>query len=234
MNQLETTAPQPNVIVVGPNGGGGFFSRLLGAIIASCFISGIGYLGVYGTLAARAVLHRQGAIVVMPDEPKPKAGIVARGQGALGGAIVKLREELDKLKNNTAGGFEKARDAGANVGKTIERKVDKATDQMKVMLAHRREEAKKKAEEKARQLAIEKAEYEEQVAKFLAHYDGQCPNPRCHAPLRTKGNSSTKYVGCARCGSRFTAGRARALGTPSPPPFRSGNQSIFARLFGAR
>ena len=166
MNQLETSAPQPNVIFVGPNGGGGFFSRLLGAIIASCFISGIGYLGVYTTLASRAVLHRQGAIVVMPDEPKPKTGIVARGQDALGGAIVKLREDLARIKKNTAGGFEKARDVGENVGKTIERKVDKTTGQMKLMLAHRHEEAKKRAEEDARQLAIEKAKYEERVAKF--------------------------------------------------------------------
>jgi hypothetical protein len=234
MNQLETTAPQPNVIVVGPNGGGGFFSRLLGAIIASCFISGIGYLGVYTTLAARAVLHHKGAEVVMPDEPKPKARIVARGQDALGGAIGKLRVELDKLKKNTSEGFENARDAGANVGKTIGGKVDKAADHMKLMLAHRREEAKEKAEENARQLAIEKADYEERVAKFLANYDATCPNPRCHAPLRTKGYPSGKYVGCARCGSRFTAGRARALGAPSPPPFRPGNQSIFGRLFGAR
>ena len=100
------------------------------------------------------------------------------------------------------------------------------------MLAKHQEESKKKHEEAAKQLAAEKAQYAEKVRQYYASYDAQCPNRKCRAPLRTKGYSASKYVGCARCQARFTAGRARALGPPPPPPFRSGNRSIFGGLFG--
>ena len=233
MSNVDTASPQPNVIVVPPGGGGGgLLSRLAGTIIASCLISSIGYFAGYTTLFARLWLKREGAIVEMPAEKKPRGSVVERGRDVLGDSIARIREQLGKTKKTAAGGFDKAMETGAKLGKAAKRKADKKAEELKQMLAKRQEESKKKKEEQAELLAEQKAHYDEQVRKYYEFYDGQCPNPRCHAPLRTKGNVATKYVSCARCHARFTAGRARALGPPRLPPFRPAGQSFFGKLFG--
>jgi hypothetical protein len=235
-----TTTPQPQVIVVPATGGtgGGFFSRLTGAIFASLLISGIGYFATYTTLFARLWLKNEGATVEMPTEKKARASVVERSRSVLDDTIGKIKAQLVKTKEATAGGIEKATSSiekakakGGQIGKAIERKVETKAGELKHMLAMRQEESKKRHEEEAKQLAIARAKYDELVEKYRAQYDAQCPNPRCRAPLRTRGNPSSKYVGCARCQFRFMAGRARALGPPPPPPFRSGNQSVLQRLF---
>jgi hypothetical protein len=243
---VDPITPQPQVIIVPPNGGGGggLATRLGGAILASCLISFIGYFATYTTVAARFWLRKEGATIVeMPAETKgKKPSMVERSRGVLGDTIGKIKEQLAKTKESTTGGIEKAKESvtggmakatkkGAQIGKAIGHKVDTKAEELKHMLAMRQEESRKKHEEEAKQLAIDRAKYDEWVEKYLEHYDGQCPNPRCRAPLRTKGNSASKYVGCARCQFRFMAGRARALGPPKPPPFRSGNQSILGKLF---
>jgi hypothetical protein len=236
---VENTSPQPQVFVM-PNNqpGGGFGSRVIGAIVASLFISGIGYFATYTTLFARLWLKNEGATVEMPAEAKAKAGVVARSRSVLDDTIGKIKEQLAKTKETAAGGIEsakggieKAKDKGALVGKRIEHKVDEKAGELKVMLAHREEEAKKKREEEAKFLATEKAKYDEAVKLYLAKYDATCPNPRCHLPLSTKGLAKTKYVGCAKCQMRFMVGRARALGPPRPPSFQQLRRSMFGGLF---
>jgi hypothetical protein len=145
--------------------------------------------------------------------------------------MVKIKEQLDRMKESSAGGFGKARETGAKLGKRVAVTVDKKAAEVKALFAHRQEESRKRHEEEKQQLAEQKAQYDEQVEKFLAYYDAQCCNPKCRAPLRTKGISAGKYVGCARCQFRFMAGRARALGPPRPPPFRPSGQSVFQKLF---
>lgn len=238
MNQLETSAApanaQPNVIVVPAHGGGGggFFGRVFGAIVGSLLISGIGYFATYTTVAARLWLKKEGATVEMPAEKSEKAkpGVVERGRSAIEDLLVKTKEQLAKTKEATSGGLEKFKEKGAQIGKKIENKVDKKAEEVKEFLARRQEEAKKRHEEEARQLAIDKAKYDEWVRKFREHYDAQCP--KCHTPLRTRNRSVNKSFACARCQSVFTVRRARALGPPKPPPFRPSNRSIWGRLFG--
>jgi hypothetical protein len=236
---VEPTNPQPNVFVVPPaGGGGGFFGRLVGAIIASCFISGIGYMATYTTLFARFWLKKEGATVEMPAEKAAKGSVAERSRSVLADSISKIKEQLAKTKESAAGGIEsakgsieKAKEKGAQIGKNIGHKVDTKAEELKHMLAVRQEETRKRHEEEAKQLAIEKAKYDEAVQKYYQQYDGQCPNPKCRAPLRTAQFSSSKYVGCARCQMRFPAGRARALGPPPPPAFRSPHHSVLGALF---
>jgi hypothetical protein len=234
VNRGETPNPQPNVIVVPPGGGGGggFFSRVFGAIIASCLISGVGYFATYTTLFARLWLRKEGATVEMPAEKaanKAKPGIVERGRTAIDELIGKTRENLAKTKANTAGVVEKAREKSALLGKAIEHKVDAKAQELKDILARRKEEAEKRREEAAQQLAADKAKYDEWVQKFREHYDAQCP--RCHAPLRTRNHSVNKSVACAKCQFVFTVRRARALGPPKPPPFHPAHRSLWGQIF---
>jgi hypothetical protein len=160
-----------------------------------------------------------------------KPGVVERGRTALEDLLGKTKEQLAKTKEATSGGLEKAKQKGAQIGKKIENKVDKKAEELKEILARRQEASQKKHEEDAKQLAAEKARYDEWVQKFLEHYDAQCPNPRCRAPLRTRNLSLNKSVSCARCQFVFTVRRARALGPPRPPPFRPSHRSIFGGLF---
>ena len=62
-----------------------------------------------------------------------------------------------------------------------------------------------------KQLAIDKAKYEEWAAKFREFYDATCPNPRCHAPLRLRLYSATKTMTCVRCRYSFKVSMARRL-----------------------
>jgi hypothetical protein len=143
MEQLTNQNPQPlNLTVQTGGGGGGFFGRMVGAIIASCLLSLIGYLGMYTTLAARLWLKKEGAVVEMPAEKKAKKSVVERSRGALGDTIGKIKEQLVKTKETATGGLEKAKDAGAHLGKNIEHKVDKKAEELKLMLAHRQEESR--------------------------------------------------------------------------------------------
>ena len=73
-NQLSNQSQQPLNLTVqtGGGGGGGFFGRLVGAIIASCLISGIGYLGVYTTLLARLWLTKRARPSRCRPRPRPK------------------------------------------------------------------------------------------------------------------------------------------------------------------
>ena len=218
MNHVETGAAQPNIIVVpSGGGGGGFAGRLVGAIIASCLISAIGYLGVYTTLFARAWLRKEGATVEMPAERKGKAHIVERGRNLFGSTIGKLKEQLAKGKEAATGGFEKAKEAGAKIGKKVEHTVDKKAEQLKQLLAHHQEEAKKKAEEHAKQLAIDKQKYDEAVAKFRQDYDSTCPNPRCHAPLRTGSWPGYRIVTCVALPTPVQGQHGTGAGPAQPP-----------------
>lgn len=232
---MDQNQQQPlNLTVQTGGGGGGFFSRLVGAIIASCFISFIGYFSTYTTLFARFWLTtKERAKVEMPAEKKARTTSVAEStRSVLGDAIGKIKEQLAKTKDAASSGIEKAKDAGATFGKKIERKVDKTADELKKLLAQRQEAAKKKHDEEAKQLAEEKAKYEARAAKFREFYDAMCPNQRCRAPLNLKIYPPTKVMHCVRCRTSFKVYQARLLGRPEPPPFRSGNRSIFGGMFG--